>query len=96
MATRFILQVEDVFDIAGRGLTLAPAIPTNLGFEIRPRDRIQLRAPNGRILDTHVASFSLGRPIGGDRTIVAMELPSDIPRDDVPIGTQVWLVPSDE
>ena len=93
---RLILKVEDVFDIAGRGLTLAPAIPTNLGFEIRPKDRIQLRTPNGRILDTQIASFSFGTPIGGGRTIVAIELPSGIARDDVPIGSEVWFLPSNE
>jgi hypothetical protein len=89
---RLLLKVEDVFNIAGRGLTLAPAIPDNLGFAIRPKDRIQLRTPNGRALDTHIASFSLSRPIGGGPTTVALELPSDIRRDDVPIGTEVWLV----
>jgi hypothetical protein len=93
---RLILKVEDVFDVAGRGLSLAPAIPTNLGFEIRPKDRIQLRTPSGRILDTHIASFSFGKPIGGGRTIVAIELPPDIPRDDVPIGTEVSFLPSNE
>jgi len=89
---RLILKVEGVFDIAGRGLTLAPAIPHNLGSAIRPKDRIQLRTPNGQILDTHIASFSFGKPIGGGRTIVAIELPSEMRREDVPIGTEVWFL----
>lgn len=42
---RLILRVDDVFDIAGRGLRLSPAIPRDLGFPIRPKDRIQLRIP---------------------------------------------------
>jgi hypothetical protein len=89
---RLILKVEDVFDIAGRGLTLAPAIPHHLGFAIHPKDRIQLRTPNGRILNTHIASFSFGKPVGGGRTIVAIELPSEMRREDVPIGTEVWVL----
>jgi hypothetical protein len=93
---RFILKVEDVFDLTGRGLTLAPAIPDNLGFAVRLKDRIQLRSPNGRRLDTHIASFALGKPIGGGPTIAAIELPSDIRRDDVPIGTEVWYLPPNE
>jgi hypothetical protein len=92
MAMRLILKVEDVFDIPGRGLTLAPKIPDHLGFAVRPKDRIQLRTPNGRLLDTYIASFSLGKPIGGGPTIVAIELPSDIRREDVPIGTEVWFL----
>ena len=62
---RLLLKLEDVFNIAGWGLTLAPAIPDNLGFAIHPKNRIQLRTPNGRVLDTHIASFSLSTPIGG-------------------------------
>jgi hypothetical protein len=88
----FILTVEDVFDIRGRGLTLGPKVPDNLGFAVRPKDRIQLRTPNGQRLDTYVASLSLGKPIGAGPTIAAIELPSDIRREDVPIGTQVWLL----
>jgi len=89
---KLILKVEDVFDLAGRGLTLAPAIPHDVGFAMRPKDRIQLRTPNGRILDTHIASFSFVTPVGGGRTIVAIELPSEMRREDVPIGTEVWFL----
>lgn len=92
MAMRLILTVGEVFDMTGRGLTLAPKIPDNLGFAVRPKDRIQLRTPNGQRLDTHIASFSLGKRIGGGPTIVAIELPSDIRREDVPIGTEVWFL----
>lgn len=88
---RLILKVDNVFDMAGRGLTLSPAIPHDLGFAIRPKDRIQLRPPNGRTLDTYIAAFSLGKPIGGGPTIVNIELPSEIGREDVPIGTELWF-----
>jgi hypothetical protein len=93
---RLILKVGNVFNLTVRGLTLAPAIPDNSDFAVRPKDRIQLRSPNGRLLGTRIASFSLGKPIGGGPTLVAIELPSDIRRDDVPIGTEVWFLPSNE
>lgn len=92
MAMELILTVEDVFEITGRGLILAPKIPDNLSFAVRPKDQIQLRTPNGQRLDTHIASFALGKPMGGGPTIVDIELPSDIRRDDVPTGTEVWLL----
>jgi hypothetical protein len=93
---RLILKVEEVFDIEGHGLTLCPAIPDNLGFAIRPKDQIQLRTPNGAILDTRIASFSLGKPMSGCPTIIAIQLPSDIRKEDVPIGTEVWSVLANE
>jgi hypothetical protein len=89
---RFILKVEEVFDIPGRGLTLAPKMPGHLNVDVRPKDRIQLRTPNGRLLDTYIASFSLGKPRGGGPSIGTIELPFDIRREDVPIGTEVWLL----
>jgi hypothetical protein len=64
---RFILRVEDVFDVAGRGLVLTPQIPDNLGFAVHRRDPIQLRTPDGRIIETYIACFSSGRPSGGRR-----------------------------
>lgn len=87
---RLILTVEDVFDIAGRGLVLTPKIPDELGFGVRPNDPIQLRTPDGRILDTYIAGFSSGRPRGGHR-IYDIVLPRDLQKRDVPIGTEVWL-----
>jgi hypothetical protein len=87
---RLILTVEDVFDIAGQGLVLTPKIPDNLGFDVRPKDPIQLRTPDGRILETCIACFSSGRPSGG-RRIYCIVLPRDLEKRDVPIGTEVWL-----
>ena len=87
---RLILTVEDVFDIAGRGLVITPKIPDDLGFAVRPNDPIQLRTPDGRILDTYIACFSSGRPSGG-RRFYDIVLPRDLQKQDVPIGTEVWL-----
>jgi hypothetical protein len=90
LAMRRILKVEDVFDIAGRGLVLTPKIPDNLGFAIRPNDRTQLRTPDGRILDTYISGFASGRPRGGRRCYYIV-LSCDVLKRDVPIGTEVWF-----
>lgn len=88
---KLILTVEDVFDFGGRGLVLTPKIPDNLGFAIRAKDPIQLRTPDGRILETQIACFSSGRPKGGPRRFYCIVLPSHLLKQDVPIGTEVWL-----
>lgn len=89
---KFLLKVEDVFDISGRGWVIAPAIPNDLGVEVRVKDRIQLRTPDERILETHIASFSSERPMGGGPRFTNIELPRDLTKEDVPIGTEVWLL----
>jgi hypothetical protein len=94
MAMRLILTVEEVFDIAGRGLVLTPKIPENLGFAIRPKDPVQLRTPQGRTLETYIACFSSGRPRGGGHRFYCIVLPPDLPKSDVPIGTEVWYLSS--
>lgn len=88
---RLILKVEDVFDIAGRGLVLGPKIPDDLGFAVRANDPIQLRTPDGRIVDTVIAGLASGRPIGGGRRFFDVVLPCDLQKQEVPVGTEVWL-----
>jgi hypothetical protein len=88
---KLILTVKDVFDVAGIGLVLAPQIPDDLGFAIRPKDPIQLRTPDRRVLDTCIAFFASGRPTGGGRRIYDIVLPRDLLKQDVPIGTEVWF-----
>lgn len=89
---RLILTVDDGFDITGVGLVLGPKIPDNLGFAVRPKDSIQLRIPDGRVLETHISCFASGRPIGGGCRVCNIALPLDLAKQDVPIGTDVWLV----
>jgi hypothetical protein len=92
MAMKFLLKVEDVFDISGRGWVIAPAIPDDLKVKVGIKDQIRLRTPDERILETHIASFSFGRPVGGGRCLMNIELPRDLAKQDVPIGTEVWLL----
>ena len=89
---------ETYFESRGRvrysGARFNPrsADPRPFGFCGAPKRSDSVRTPNGHLLDTYIASFSLGKPIGGGPTIVAIELPSDIRRENVPIGTEVWFL----
>ncbi len=64
--------------------------PRRFRFAVRPNDAVQLRTPDGRILDTHIAYFSSGKPSGG-RRFYDIVLLRDLQKRDVPIGTEVWL-----
>ena len=88
---KLILKIEDAFDISGVGCVVAPEIPDDLGFKIKPKDRIQLRTPEGRVLDTQIDAFASGRPTGSIRRRYPIVLPDPFSKCNIPIGTEVWL-----
>ena len=86
---RLLFKVEDVFDITGRGCVLVPVVPDGLDFKIRAEDRIQLRTPTGRLVDTHIASIELLKMRDSPCRMTIM-LPRDLTKNDVPVGTEIW------
>jgi hypothetical protein len=92
---RLILRIEDAFDIQGVGCVVTPEIPVDLGFKVAPKDRIQLRTPEGCVLDTHIDEFMSGRPRFSTRRLYCIVLPSPFSKHNIPIGTEVWLLTAD-
>lgn len=88
---RLLFKVEDMFDISGRGCVIVPAIPEGLDFRIRAKDQIELRTPDGRRLETYIASIELVKPQDGSPCRMVIMLPRDITKPDVPTGTEVWF-----
>ena len=87
----FLSKVEDTFAIAGRGCVVVPVAPRpDCDFRLRARSRIQLRRPDGRILDTYIASLEMlcGPEVKGH---MAFLLPAEITGQDVPKGTEIWV-----
>jgi hypothetical protein len=73
----------------------SPSFFQILDFKIRAEDKIQLHTPDGRLLNTHIASieFLYGEKEGGRKGCrMAIMLPRDIVKNDVPSGTEVWLL----
>ena len=60
--------------------------------KVRARDQIQLRTPDGRVLDTHIAAIDLAKPRDGSQCRALIMLPRELVKKDVPIGTEVWLM----
>jgi hypothetical protein len=89
----FLSKVEDCFEISGRGCFIVPGVPRS-GENIphvQERDRIQLRTPDGRVIDTYVMSFSVfSGPKAKD--CFPIRLPLEITKETVPIGTEVWHI----
>ncbi|MBA3315376.1 MAG: hypothetical protein H0T47_19070 [Planctomycetaceae bacterium] len=83
-----LFVVEEVFDLSGRsGLTLVPGLTAD-SPQARVGDPIELRRPNGTSQRTRISAIeSLTANV---RRIHPIVLPSEIEKQDVPIGTEVW------
>jgi translation elongation factor EF-Tu-like GTPase len=88
---KFLFKVEEVFEISGRGCVIVPAVADGADFRIRARDAIQLRPPAGAQRNTHIGSVELLKPAVG-MCRMAILLPPDVQKQDVPKGTDVWLM----
>ena len=77
-----LLTVEQVFSITGRGIVVLPCIEgpviVRVGTSIRPV------RPDKSTLDTKIQGIGFN-----PRDIL---LGAEVRKDDVPIGTQVWLI----
>lgn len=86
-------QVEDTFQIVGRGCVVVPAIPrSELNFSLCAKDAIQLRIPEGRIINTHIVSIEMlcGPQV---KDGIAFLLPGTIEAKEIPKGTEIWIAP---
>jgi hypothetical protein len=82
-------KVETSFSVGGRGCAIIPGT-ANVDFRIRAGNSIQLRTPEGRVLDTCIGAVEFAKTVDGTR--LAIVLPAPLTRADVPDGTEIWLV----
>lgn len=88
---RLLFRVEDVFEVPGKGRVIVPLQSDGFDFKIRAADLVQLRTPDGFVFDTYIASIELLKPQHGNCRMAIM-LPRDLAKLDIPIGTEVWLL----
>lgn len=84
-------QVEDTFQIAGRGCVVVPAIPrSELNVSLRAKDAIQLRMADGRTVNTYIISMEMlcGPQV---KDGIAFLLPGPITAKEIPKGTEIWI-----
>lgn len=91
-AMTYFSKVENAFTVQGRGCVIVPAAPlAELDFRLHPLDPIQLRSPDGEVLDTHIVSIELVMPVDRTPCRMAFLLPKDVKKAATPTGTEIWL-----
>ena len=84
----FLFEVEDVFQLEGRGCSIIPGIPLDSDARVKIGDTLRLEFPDGREIETHVAGIEM---IHAPRPHpFPLLLPSCISNSEVPIGTKVF------
>ena len=84
-----LTTVEHSFEVQGRGCYVTPR-HWESDLRICKMDKIRLKRPGGNTLDTFIDSIELGTATSG--TFIAIGLPHPIAKQDVPEGTEIWLV----
>jgi translation elongation factor EF-Tu-like GTPase len=90
---RLLSIVEDVFEIAGRGCVIVPGIPTDSKLRVKVHDRLRLVRPDGTSISTRVAGIEMINVPTPAAHPIPILLSAQICKTDVPIGTQVFLLP---
>lgn len=90
-----LFTVEYAFQITGRGCVLVPGPSAEEGSQpIQIGNRVCLRKPDGISFDTVIAGVEMIGHRPRPKVITApILLPKEVMKDDVPIGTEVWLLP---
>ena len=93
-----LFKVEDRFQLTGRGCVLLPGIPNERSLPaVRVADKIMLMRPDGSKILTHIASIEMvNYRTKPQRIVVPICLPNDLSTEDVPKGTEVFLLQKEE
>ena len=96
MSEILLFTVEETFKLSGRpGPVLIPGIPYKLGLpSIRIGSPIFIVTPNGERIDTEIAGVEMvnyGRRPLPDNPSQPIGLPSSLSKDQIPVGSKVYL-----
>jgi translation elongation factor EF-Tu-like GTPase len=87
---QFLFEIEDVFDICGRGCVIVPGVPCELGRDVKTGEQLLIVTPHGEHIRTNIAAFEMinrGRPMAH----APFSLPRAIAKANVPVGSKVYL-----
>jgi len=90
MTKLFLFKVEDCFQLTNAGLAVTPGIPLEY-YEGSSDVVLLLKKPNGQQVEENAKifySFPVPTP---DNKMLTVLFP-DLTKDDIPIGTDVWLI----
>ena len=92
--SKFLLKIEDVFEIKGRGLILAPEINPN--FNLPKSSKVSVTDANGNAIEAE-ATFEIPFINYSNAECYLKQKPAftcilkDLSKESVQIGMQVWL-----
>ena len=86
----FFARVQDVFEITGRGVVLVLPKAWDRDIRIGVAEKIQLRIPDGRTLDTRIHGIELINTTAG--CLAGILLPLEISRSEISSQTEIWLI----
>lgn len=92
---KYIEEVEDVFDISGRGCVVVPGIPYGFEPAIRKNSILEFQNPSGTRVRSRIQAFemiNLGRPMNH----APFSLEREVKKGDIEHGAKMFLVNDDE
>lgn len=90
---QFLFEIEDVFDIGGRGCVLVPGVPYAFGQDVKTGAQLLIETPQGAQVRTNIAAFEMinrGRPM----VHAPFSLPRAVAKASLPVGSKVYLLGS--
>jgi len=88
---QLLFEIEDVFDIGGRGCALVPGVPYAFGGDVKAGERLLIVTPEGEQVQTNIAGFETinrGRPM----MHAPFSLPRTVAKALLPVGSKVYLL----
>ena len=88
-----LFRVEEVFEVKGRGIVLVPPTEGGLDTSTKPGDEVQLRTPDGLLIESRISSieFLHGIDKNGEKFCrMAIMLPTNIGKNRISKGAEVW------
>ena len=87
----FIEEVEDVFDISGRGCVIVPGIPHSFKLTIGVGAELEFQNPSGSIIRAKLSGIEMinrGKPMKH----TPFSVNRDVKKGDIEIGSKLFLV----
>lgn len=88
---QLLFEIEDVFDIGGRGCVLVPGVPYELGQNVKLGAQLLIIAPAGEETRTSIQGFEMinrGRPMNH----APFSVPRSVKKESLPVGSKVYLL----
>ncbi len=87
---RRLFIVEETFTVKSRGIALLPGVTKDdRDLHRKVGLLIELRRPDGSVLTTTIQAIEWFQT--PSMPTAPLHLPTDVSKDDVPVGTEVWL-----